>query len=239
MHFDKIQEMMIIQNGLNTKSYNAEWLEKGKTREFDYSVAAGQEIGEFFNSLPYDWWTGSEPDRVNCITELVDAWHFIMSQVIIDYNGDVDLAVDKVFDSWTASDPMYPTPSFLDIKNRAKILIVALYSDGQPSIYVREFFNLCAEYNLPLDLLHARYVGKATLNKFRVANGYKIKQYAKKWAFAPDGPVMEDNYFLSNWVDSQFRAGFVPTQDDVDKWLTEQYARVINKPVVSEPVVVV
>jgi hypothetical protein len=231
--------MFNIQNGLNTKSYSTTWLEKGKTGEYDYRIAGGQEIGEFLESLPVAWWSKQTADRQNCITELVDAWHFIMSQAIIDSSGEVELAASNaVRDFHEALEFTYNAPgSDLQVKEKARSLLSNLYGDG---IYVEEFFGLCITYGVTLDLLYARYLGKATLNKFRVENGYKVGQYAKLWdfrapcgpgeAYADGGPLSEDNFYLSNWVNEQVESGVVPTQNAVYAWLTETYANVTNKP---------
>jgi hypothetical protein len=234
----QIREMFEIQNGLNTKSYSTTWLEKGQSGEYDYRIAGGQEIGEFLESLPVAWWSKQTADRQNCITELVDAWHFIMSQAIIDHSGVVDRAVNEAINDY-ADAAMYVTNrgTDLEVKAYARSLLANLYGDG---LYVESFFKLCTVYGVSLDLLYARYLGKATLNKFRVENGYKVGQYAKLWdfrapcgpdeAYADGGPLSEDNFYLSNWVNEQVDSGVVPTQDAVYSWLTETYAKVTNKP---------
>lgn len=228
----QIREMFEIQNELNTKSYSTAWLEKGESGEFDYRIAAGQEIGEFLESLPVAWWSKQTADRQNGVTELVDAWHFIMSQAIIDSSGNVESAVMYAMDGHTSSDDLeYFTPNALNVKIKAKSFVVSIYIDESPEYYIEKFFNLCAAFEVSLDLLYARYLGKATLNKFRVENGYKKGEYAKLWRFSAEDTILyEDNYYLSTWVDDQIACGVVPSQDGVYAWLTDTYAKVINKP---------
>lgn len=227
----KIAEMMTIQNGLNTKSYDTAWLEKGQTGEFDYRIAGGQELGEFLDSLPYSWWSGAKPDRANCITELVDAWHFIMSQVIVERCGNLDAATAEVVAGYNDSNDGEGVQDDRIIKSIARGAIAALYGDG---LYIEKFFNLCTAYGVSLELLYARYIGKSTLNKFRVENGYKVKEYAKLWDFGGDRAegtkLDEDNYYLSRWIDACVEKGQEPNAEEVHAWLTEQYSQVVNDP---------
>lgn len=229
---EMIGEMFGIQNALNTKSYDSAWIDKGLSGEFDYPMAAVDEVHEFLRSLPFQWWTKDQPDRQNQVTELVDAWHFIMSQYIIDHGGDVQVAAESVARSYPYTqmgmNRLEPT-----VKQQAKKLIVSLYGgrhqDGAGCVvqdsYIECFFLLLRRSNISLELLYARYIAKATLNKFRVANGYKQGTYMKKWALA--GEVGEDNFFLSRFVDQELEAGHqVPSEEDVNHFLTRVYAEV-------------
>jgi len=253
---EQLAEMYTIQNGLNSKSYDTAWIENGKSLKFDYSLAAGQEISEMFNSLPFDWWTGSQEDRRNNITEFVDAWHFIMSQGIIDTDGDVERAIAIACYEYEA----FLLEGGVEVSKastimHAKRLVNFLYSHTDPEFtaatevieqeggdaqmivapsYIRQFFKACAAYNVPLDLLFARYIAKATLNAFRVANGYKVKQYAKLWDFggdrAPGTKLQEDNFYLSSWIDKAFERGELIDQEAVNLWLRDTYGKIVNDP---------
>lgn len=221
-----LTDMFTIQNGLNTKSYDAAWLEKGRTEEFDYKMAAGDEIHEFLRSLPFQWWIGAAPDRANQITELVDAWHFIMSQALIDWDGKIEpvcRAAERAY-NYAKSYSLEET-----VKKQAKLLVAALYLEGTGHDsgnldYLPQFFALCRKAEVSLELLYARYLAKSTLNKFRVDNGYKRKEYLKHWTV--NGEQGEDNYFLARWVDSRLEDPALPllTSDEVTNFLTQMYA---------------
>jgi dUTPase len=228
-----IFQMFDIQNELNTKSYSDKWLAKGKSQEFDYEVAAAQEIGEFLNSVPYSWWTKAAPDRQNCVTELVDAWHFIMSQAILDHD-DVKLAAAHAVSSYGSShhSTLQATPIIA-----AKELVYSLYANqlkfqlagetiyGDRSVdYLTAFFRLCRSYEVSMSLLYTRYVGKAELNKFRVENGYKVGQYKKIWYV--DGKEGEDNFFLSTMIDHRIATGQEVDVKVVREFLENTYTAV-------------
>lgn len=209
-----LESMFDTQMQLNNKSYDTAWITKGTTYEFDYEIAAAQEIGEFLNSLPYSWWSKAEADRQNCVTELVDAWHFIMSQAIIDRGGDQQQAVLDAFEAYQQAEGSFIEQS---VKRATKELVAALYMNevnvgghdsGVNVNYLRSFFRLCMSYDVSFDLLSARYLAKATLNKFRVAHGYKTGQYTKIWTVGDKKE--EDNYFLSTYVDETIGNGAAP-----------------------------
>ncbi len=220
-----IGAMFTIQNALNTKSYDKAWIEKGKTEEFDYAMAAGDEAHEFLRSLPFQWWTKDKADRQNQVTEIVDAWHFVMSQYIIDHNGNVDAAVAGAVDIHEKAKLFLQLEE--TVKKQAKLFVAALYvhntrhGEMAPG-YVGYFFKLCEKAEISLDLLYARYLGKATLNKFRVANGYKQGTYKKIWELG--GIKAEDNYFLSSYVDTVLAAGGEFSEENVQGYLEQAYS---------------
>lgn len=220
-----ISEMFTIQNGLNTKTYDSAWIEKGRTEEFDYAMAAGDEAHEFARSLPFQWWTGDSPDRQNQVTEIVDAWHFVMSQYIIDFNGNVGIAAQDAFRMYEMAAPAQLQNT---VKKQTKSFVAAMYvhnnwnfdPKNRPN-FVRMFFLWCRKADVSLELLYARYLAKATLNKFRVENGYKQKLYDKIWEIGNEKG--EDNFFLARWVDSKIAQGHTPTENDIALWLQETY----------------
>lgn len=229
-----LAQMFGIQNQLNTKSYKTDWLDKGRTGEYDYRIAAGDELHEFLRTLPFAWWSGAIEDRQNCITELVDAWHFLMSQAIIDANGDLNAAVEVAmiaYDRFAAQGEyaLLEDTAALVQKRTTRKLISELYADKDAEIYLYHFFDLCYMYGVKMDQLSARYVAKATLNKFRQANGYsdKPRTYIKNWKFA-NGNSGEDNKFLADWVDAEYEGGVVVDETEVYAWLSRTYSMVVR-----------
>lgn len=229
-----IAKMFGVQYALNTKSYDSAWIERGRSEEFDYLMAAGDEAHEFLRSLPFQWWTKDKADRQNQVTEVVDAWHFVMSQFIIDKmtidtGAAVTRASEEAYESYERIS--YYGGLAQTVKRQAKVFVAACYAhnsghrfDG-PS-YIDAFFQLCAISNISVDLLYARYVAKATLNKFRVANGYKQGTYQKIWQLGDERG--EDNYFLSKWVDGRILDGVTPSEDEVTNYLMLTYPAVVQ-----------
>ncbi len=213
-------KMLKIQDGLNFKAYDESWREKGKSLAFDYCLAASQEIGEYLNSYGYSWWSKSPQDLDNCITELVDAWHFIMSSLLIDdfyseiqpTNYDrISRLVNSQYEESHSS--KLEKTNKKDVLDEAKVLQILLLV-GNTS-YIESFFILCSYTGVDLELLYCRYLGKSVLNKFRQLNGYKQGTYSKTWSIGETKE--EDNYYLS-----QFITTFIKQKPTADVELTEQ-----------------
>lgn len=219
----RIEGMLTIQEGLNSKSFSTTWLEKGATEEFDYAMAAGDEAHEYARSIPFEWWKKNAPDRQNQVTEIVDAWHFVMSQLIIDHSGNVGQAYTEARESYYAWDQHV---GLVSPKKATKLFVAAMYLHGSqfpaPCSYMHAFWAWCAAAEVGFDLLYARYIAKATLNKFRVENGYKVGKYDKIWSIEDDRE--EDNFFLARWVDQELSIGRVPNAEEVADFLNEAYA---------------
>lgn len=231
---DLAAKMLQNQAALNAKSYNTAWVEKGKALEFDYSLAAAMEIGEFINSYGYSWWSKSPQDMSNCKTEIIDAVHFMLSQTIIEC-GTIEASAKIISAAYVesvhlenAGNPLY----------FAKMLSASLHVAHCENIIVNEsefhynpwvfLFALAKSIDFDLDHLYTRYIGKSLLNAFRQVNYYKqgVRLYGSKdqgntYLKCWDG-TNEDNYFLADWIDGLDSA---PSENDIRKWMTETYEK--------------
>lgn len=247
----QIRQMMEAQAGLNAQAYSQTWLAQGGLAEndpkvWDYPLAAAQEVSEFIESWGYAWWaTKSWPiekplDYSNCLTELVDAWHFMLSQALIEEEGDVGRASASLLRGFVKCSDKGVTSGHRYVILHAKKLMSYLsdYADttaSQTTIY-SQFFELLTAAGFSLDHFHARYSAKLQLNIFRQLNGYKEKPrtYVKEWK---DG--QEDNFYLAQWIDAIFmdvKAGHearMPTSAEIMKWISANYYLYTNKSAVT------
>lgn len=209
-----VVEMLNNQQQLNLTAYSSEWFEKGASREFHYPVAASQEIAEFINSFWLPWWSKAEQDMVNCKIEIVDALHFLLSQAIIDYDGDLTAAANYIVESLIQ---MLASYSFMDHGplEFARLLQASINAD-MGEVFA-DLFALSYSIDFNIDQLHALYMGKSILNQFRQDNGYREGKYKKKW----DG-VREDNHFMAEWVSQQNES---VTGAQVRQFLEVEYAK--------------
>jgi hypothetical protein len=271
---ERVADLLRVQAALNKGSYSNEWILRGVAGEIlsdelidgkkpiDYTAAALGELGEFMGSLGYEWWTAKETDRSNCITELVDTLHFVLSQeMVLWVSNEMDLPPSRVgmvlsytdvVESSIGDEPIgelseETTECMMDsvaedivlthedrsnedqrsVREQLRYTMIAVAS-GQGSVY--EVLCLADSMGVSFDHLYARYMGKATLNAFRVENGYseKPRRYKKMWAFEAGEDPQEDNYFLAQYIDSapSVLNGRYPTQAEVREWLSTTYAQV-------------
>ncbi len=214
MSLEKFKWMVDAQNKVNSV-VSDKWIEKGKILDFDFKLAASQEMAEFFNSYGYSWWSKSPRDMPNAITEIVDAWHFIISEAIIEYG--LEFAATMLNNAYKTTDVCYlGKTSDVRVKNHGKTLVSVLNSKNKTLEILAEFFLLTRSLDLSLDYLYLRYMGKNCLNVFRQENGYKLGTYAKMW----EG--LEDNHYLVEFLDTVKTDSL--KYEDVHAFLTSTYA---------------
>lgn len=253
--FAQIRQMVEAQAGLNANAYSRTWMEMGGKADevpdvWDYPLAAAQEIGEFLNSWGYSWWaTKSWPiekplDASNCLTELVDAWHFMLSQALIEEDGDVYRASTRLLEGYAICADGGVDHEHRAVVRSAKKLMswLADYSETTAPVLLiyAQFFEVLTASGFSLDHFHARYSAKLQLNVFRQLNGYKEKPrtYIKDWK---DGK--EDNYFLAAWIDGLFlnvkegHEARLPTDAETMKWIAANYHMHTNKKAVTPSLV--
>lgn len=246
--YRQIHDMVQAQLGLNRAAYSKDWLINGSKKDnnetaWDYPLAASQELGEFLNSWGYAWWSKAPKDMSNCMTELVDAWHFITSQALIEEEGDIARASLSLLAgyAWVADRGTKET-SHRDVIRHTKRLMSWLNCyedcagfDALPELYAK-FFETLLSAGFSLDHFTARYNAKLQLNLFRQLNGYNTKPrtYQKLWK---DG--QEDNYYLAAFIDDAYGpylAGIdakMPTDGEVMRWIAATYSSLTeNKSVV-------
>jgi len=76
---EKLQQMLDMQLSFNVR-INPEW----KTVGYAYCDAIWTEAAEAFNHTAWEWWKNSThtPDINQIKMELVDIWHFVMSELM-------------------------------------------------------------------------------------------------------------------------------------------------------------
>jgi dimeric dUTPase (all-alpha-NTP-PPase superfamily) len=218
MSLEKFKWMVDAQTKVNSV-VSKDWITKGRRLEFDFKLAASQEMAEFFNSYGYSWWSKSPRDMDNAITEIIDAWHFILSEVIIAYG--VEFAPSILNNSFkVVTENNLLGKDVTTVKYQAKLLVGLLNTHDALDKALEKFFQLTVCIDLSLDYLYLRYMGKNCLNVFRQENGYKKGEYTKIWY------GKEDNHYLVEFLDTNDAIELLYA--DVHAFLTATYAGVIG-----------
>jgi hypothetical protein len=128
----------------------------------------------------------------------------------------VESVANTLVDSYYKSDSASSDPRLAFKKYVASTLL------GEPDMSA--FFELCTDLDMTWEHLATYYLGKATLNKFRAANGYSAKPrtYIKNWR---DGK--EDNFYLMAYIDSGLTYNDDISQQAIQEWLEEEYRAVV------------
>lgn len=174
--------MLTLQDKINTK-VNPDW----KEADNDWLLAASQECSEAIDHHGWKWWKHQEPDMAQLQMELVDIWHFGLSEACLN----TALYKDLLNPVKTKPDTSFLSNTLIhNLKLFQKNLLDGIF-------YVDLFYSICEQSKLPSEDLFKQYVGKNVLNMFRQNHGYKTGSYIKTWF---DG--REDNEHLTELLES-------------------------------------
>lgn len=186
MERNQAETMLRLQDMINSKINNA-WRDENNP----WYRAVWTECAELMDHVGWKWWKSQEPDIHQMRLEVVDIWHFGLSEILAKSQSFTE-AADVVSRALIAISNTNGTQS------KAEILLSVEYFASETlktkSFALSSFVELAKIVGLGTDELYTSYVGKNVLNAFRQDNGYKSGSYVKVWA------GKEDNVWLSEIV---------------------------------------
>ncbi len=200
---NKIFEMLKLQQQLNDNTNGKDW-EEGFTKNnkfIDWRRCIYLECAELIESYPWKHWKNIDtpPDYDNIKIEVVDIWHFIMSQALKEYKekslGSIKDLSKKIkslpnFDKLKSNKDYEEEDTYTQITIIEK-LIKLLFDEAPIEEVMEVFIDIATQSELDLDTLYELYIGKNILNQFRQNNGYKEGTYIKVWDGEEDNVVMQ------------------------------------------------
>ena len=197
---NRVYTMLKLQQELNDNTNGIGW-EDGKTKQgkiIDWKRCIYIESAELIDSYPWKHWKGinADVDYENVKIELVDIWHFVMSEMLrVNKKEGQNLSLEelakktqKIIDSIDAKRESNYYKEIESIESFVKELFCNFNLDN----FIKSFFKLCAKLGLDFDELYKLYIGKNILNQFRQDNGYKEGIYIKVWNGKEDNVVMQE-----------------------------------------------
>lgn len=188
---ERMLQMLQLQEELQHLIVGPNWREVGHPQW----RAAYMEATEIVDHLGWKWWKHQETDVDQLHLELVDIFHFLMNQDIIEFKGDLESLSNNYAHSFISTsvnnkkdDCIYYVENFI-----AYCINLGFIKPGL-------FFSMCKMFNLNFDRLYEVYMSKNLLNIFRQKNGYKDGSYIKNWCIESNTPAYEDNVFLASLV---------------------------------------
>ena len=177
--------MLRLQHGINSK-INAAWVQA----ENPWYRAIWTECAEMMDHVGWKWWKKIEPDVEQIHLELVDIFHFGLSELIVA-NGSLDAARGAAQTAYQAIEAASQSG-----RTEADHVLKLVEGFASATLTTRSFAadsfaELCVAVGLGGDQLYRKYVGKNVLNTFRQDHGYKDGSYVKIWS------GREDNEWLA------------------------------------------
>ena len=193
MQKNHLIEHLNLQSHLN-RVINPDWLGAG----YFWQRAILVEAVELLEHIGWKWWKKQgEFDQDQAHLELVDIWHFILSERLARCGGDVNKAAsDLALESQTPVGFIHGPYFIIDLAHadlrRSVELLGAAAAFGEVSMPA--FCAVMNRLQLTWTRLHELYLAKNVLNLFRQSHGYKEGTYIKTWQ------GQEDNVVLANLI---------------------------------------
>ena len=168
-----LQTMARMQDEHNTLVH-AQW----RTQGYAYYRAIWVECAEMLDHFGWKWWKKQDGDLDQVKLELVDIWHFALSELLRQ-----DRLEDSVADALFAVDTARASENKDEQEERFRLAIETLAQAclRTRSFELQPFVDAMAALPMTLDELFSLYIGKNVLNGFRQNNGYKSGEYRKLW----------------------------------------------------------
>lgn len=209
----RLQSMLELQDGINSK-IRPDWRDANNA----WFRAIWTECAELVDHIGWKWWKQQSPDIPQVHLELVDIFHFGLSE-LLQQHGTADAAATQLLDAYVD----YGKRSGAGVDDSAaRIALVETFATSALTARrfdLAGFCELASAVGLEEQVLYEMYVGKNVLNGFRQDHGYKAGTYIKTW----DG--REDNVWLV-----EFAAGLdkdpVTFASELYGQLSKKYAEV-------------
>ena len=207
----KIYTMLSLQQELNDNTNGLGW-EEGKTKQgkiIDWKRCIYLESAELVESYPWKHWKNidAKVDYENVKIELVDIWHFVMSEMLrVNKIEGENLSIEQLSQKTQAIidsiDAQKEDDYYAHIE-AVESFIKELFCNFNLDNFIKSYFELNAKLGLSFDELFKLYLGKNILNQFRQDNGYKEGSYKKIWNGKEDNVVMQDILDNNEDIDAQ------------------------------------
>ena len=184
-----LRSMLKLQVDMNVK-IDPQWHVAG----FAFLRAALVEAAEALEHYGWKWWKKQTPDMAQLRIELIDIWHFLMSDYLVRAGNDQEGAARAIAAEWSAPpefmfDGRRYTPERMDLREQLELLAALSAVRRVHLPLVVALFKGCG---LDAASLYTSYVSKNILNHFRQDHGYKTGEYVKMWQGLEDNAHMEE-----------------------------------------------
>jgi hypothetical protein len=176
------ETMLELQAQMNAK-VNPDWIKAG----YPYLRAVVVESAEAMEHHGWKWWKKQHCDLGQLQMELVDIWHFTLSHILLEHQGDRELSLQQLLQTATAGPVRFDDRNYvleeLDLIEKLELNIGLAVARR---ISLPLFAALLRDCKMDWQELYCQYVGKNVLNFFRQDNGYKEGSYRKLWGGRED-----------------------------------------------------
>ncbi|MDQ7009059.1 MAG: dUTP diphosphatase [Candidatus Gracilibacteria bacterium] len=201
---ERILEMLELQDTFNSYASGKDWRKgiSNKGKIINWKRCVYMELAEAIDSMSWKHWKNIDGgiDYENFKVEMIDIWHFIMSELEIYFTNEELIKLISKYTSekskiklplnWSKNDNIN-----LDkiIKPYENLMLSSLTAKNKDELeeFLKRFFIALDAASINFDDLYKLYIGKNVLNKFRQDHGYKEGKYIKIWNGEEDNVIMQ------------------------------------------------
>lgn len=169
---------MAEMQGRHNRLVHPQWASQGH----EYYRAVWVECAELLDHFGWKWWKKPQADIEQAKLEIVDIWHFGLSELIRANQVNRELAV-RLKSALSNQDQQ---------DFRLAVERLALASLATRQFDLDAFAAVMRSLPLGFDELYRLYIGKNVLNAFRQKHGYKEGSYRKRWQGREDNEHLMD-----------------------------------------------
>lgn len=187
---NQIRTMLRLQDQINTK-IDPHWMDY----QHPYMRAVIVEAAEAMEHYGWKWWKNQNRDMAQVQMELVDIWHFILSEILLNTQGDIETAALLLDSDLSENQQVFTLDNCefhldtMDFVEKLELMIgLAVLDDFSVSLVN----SLMVDCQFSWNDMFTAYVGKNVLNMFRQDHGYKDGSYIKIWHGREDNEHLTD-----------------------------------------------
>lgn len=174
------QQQMFETMARMQDEHNCQVHPQWRTQGYDYYRAIWVECAELLDHYGWKWWKHQAPDMAQSELELVDIWHFGLSELLRDSapTAQVLAVLVQLPDHQATQDVGAGADAEVF---RTAVEALAAKTLVTQSFPLDEFVAAAAALGMSFQALFELYMGKNVLNRFRQSHGYKEGSYRKLW----------------------------------------------------------
>lgn len=198
--------MLSLQAAMNGK-VDPNWI----AAKYPYLRAVVIEGAEAIEHHGWKWWKHQDKDLAQLQMELVDIWHFVLSEILLERAGDEPESLSHLLQmldqaeqqSQVSFDSQDYELEKLDLISKLELLIGL---SAARRIELAVFASIMKDCEMDWTKLYCQYVGKNVLNFFRQDKGYKQGNYQKMWQGREDNEYLVDIMAQLDPEDKEYQA---------------------------------
>ena len=166
---EMLDHMLKLQDEHNQKIH-INWREQ----QYPFYRAIWLESAELLEHYGWKWWSQKPRDLEQVYLEIVDIWHFGLSQLLMEEKSS-----DEILESILSVSSK--NVSLEDVAFSKLLEAFVSHTLNSASFSVERFLTMSYQISFSFEDIYKYYISKNILNNFRQDHGYKDGSYRKSW----------------------------------------------------------